>query len=94
MLNTRKQKSRPRNSRDADMLSDFEKLHKKLGSNHLERDESELSNSVRRPASPSYNALVKEEVNSLSNSREDEIRGYSGNGQPFEKDDSSSEILR
>ena len=29
-----------------------------LGSNHLEREESELTNSVRRPESPSNNALV------------------------------------
>ena len=31
-----------------------------LGNNHLEREGSELSNSVRTPEGPSYNALVIE----------------------------------
>ena len=52
-----------------------------LGSNHLDREESEISNSVRRPENPSYNALVNVDVNSHSNSREDEIRDYAGNSQ-------------
>ena len=52
-----------------------------LGSDRLEKEESEIGNSVRRPEGPSYNALVNHDVNSHSNSREDEIRCYAGNGQ-------------
>ena len=66
MPTTRKQKSKARKSRETDILSDFENLDIMPGSSHLEREESELSNSVRRPESPSYNALVNHEVNSLS----------------------------
>ena len=49
---------------------------------------------IRRPESPSYNALVKHDVNSHSKSREDEIRGDSGNGQRLREINSSSEINR
>ena len=76
MPTTRKQKSRARKSREADMPSDIENLDIMLGSNRLEREESEFCNSVRRPESPSHNALVNHEMNSHSNSREDEIRSY------------------
>ena len=65
-----------------------------LGSNQLEREESEFSNSVRRPESHSYSALVNHDVNSHSNSREDELRGYAGSGQNSENANSSSEINR
>ena len=65
-----------------------------LGSNHLERDESEFSNSVRRPESPSYNTLANHDVNFHSNSRDNEIRGYAGSGQNSGEVDSSSEINR
>ena len=51
-----------------------------LGANHFERKESEFSNSVRWPESPSYNALVMSEFNSHSNSRENEKRGFAGRG--------------
>ena len=94
MPTTRKQKSRARKSREADKLSDIENLDIMLGSNHLETEESELSNSVRRPESPSYNALVNHDVNSHSNSREDEISVFAGNGQNLREVDSSSEINR
>ena len=53
------------------MLSDIENLNKLIGSNRLESQESELSNYVRRPESPSYNALENHNVNSHSYSRED-----------------------
>ena len=59
MPTTRKQKSKARKSREADILSDIENLEKMLGSNHLERIESEINNSLRRPESPSYNALCE-----------------------------------
>ena len=58
MPTTRNQKREVRESRDADMLSSIENMDIMLGTNHFERDESELSNSVRRPESPSDNALV------------------------------------
>ena len=44
------------------MLSGIKNLDIMLGSYHLEREESELSNSVRRPKSLSYNAFVIEMV--------------------------------
>ena len=65
-----------------------------LGGNHLEREDSEHSNSVRRPENPNYNALVNHDVNSHSNSKEDEIRGYAGIGQNSREADFSSEINR
>ena len=94
MPTTMKQKSKAIKSREADMLSKIENLDIMLGSNHLERAESELSYSVRRPESPSYNALVNHNVNSHFNSREDEIRGYAGNGPNSSEIDSSKEIIR
>ena len=92
MPTTRKQQNKARKSREADMLSDIENLDILLGSIRLEREESEFSNSVRRPGSPSYNALVNHDVNSHSKSREDEIGGYAG--QNSREVDSSSEIHR
>ena len=72
-------------------MSEFENLDIMLGSNHLKREESEFSDSVRRPESLSYNALVNHDVNSHPISRENEIMGYAGNGREA---DSSSEINR
>ena len=63
MPTTRKQRSKSRKSREAEMLSDVENLVIMFCSNHLEREESELSNSVRRPECPSYNALVNYDGN-------------------------------
>ena len=65
-----------------------------LGGNHLDREESEVTNSVRRPESPSYNTLINHDVNSHSNSREGEIKGYAGSGHNSGEVDSSSEINR
>ena len=53
MSTTRKQKIKARKSIEADMLSDIENMDIMPGSNHFEREESEFSNSVRRPGSPS-----------------------------------------
>ena len=78
MPTTRKQQKEARKSGEADMLSDIGSLNIMLGSNCLKREESEFSNSVRRPESPSYNAMVNHDVSSHFNSREDEIRGYVG----------------
>ena len=94
MPTIRKQKYRARKSREADMLSDIEILDIMLGSSHLEREESELSNSVRVPESPRFSALTNHDLNSHSNSRGNEIRGYAGNGQNSRETDSSSEINR
>ena len=41
---TRKQKSKARKSREADMLSDIENIDIMLGSNHFEREASEFTN--------------------------------------------------
>ena len=79
-VSLQKQKREVRKSREADMLSDIENMDILLGTNHFERDESELSKSVGRPESPSDNALVNNESNSHSNSRENEIRRCASHG--------------
>ena len=61
------------------MLSVIENI-KTLGTNHFEREERELSNSVRRPGIPSYNALVNNESSSYSNFRENEIKCFASHG--------------
>ena len=94
MPTTRKQKSKARKSRETDMLSDFENVDTLLCSNRREREQSEFSNSVRRPEIPSYNALVNHDVNSHCISREDEVSGFAGNGQNSREAYSSSEINR
>ena len=94
MPTTRKQKKRARKSREADMLSDIENLDIRLGGNRLEWEESEFSNSVRKPENLSYNALANHDVNSHSNSRDDEIWSYVGNGQNSREVDCSSEMNR
>ena len=53
MTKTRKQKGRARKWREANMLSFIENLDIMRCSNHLEREGSEFSNTVRRPESPS-----------------------------------------
>ena len=70
MPTTKKQKSKARKSKEADVLSDIENLDIMFGSNHLEREESNFSNSVHRPECPRYNALVNHDVSSHSNSRD------------------------
>ena len=50
------------------------------------------SATLNQPESPRYNALVKHDVISHSNSRKDEIGGYTGNGRNSIEVDSSSEI--
>ena len=54
-------------------LSDIENLDIMLVCNRLGREESEFSSSVRTPEISSYNALVNHDVNSHSNSREEEL---------------------
>ena len=61
-------------SREADMLSDIENLDVMLGGNHLERDESDISNYGRRPESPSYDTLLNQTSISNPNSLETEFR--------------------
>ena len=50
MLTTKKQKSKARKSREADMLSDIENMDIMLCTNDFE---SEFSNLIRMPESPS-----------------------------------------
>ena len=80
MHTTRNKKSRARKLTEADMMSDVENLVIMLGSNLFERDESEFSNSTRRPESPSYNTLMNKESIFHSNYRENEIRDFVVNG--------------
>ena len=91
MPTTREQK-KARKSRGAEMFSDIENFDIMLGEINPDREESELSNSVRRPENTRYNALVNHGVKSLSNSTEDDIRGYARNGRNSGEVDSSSEI--
>ena len=64
-----------------------------LGSNHFEKEESELSNCSRSESS-SYNALTNHDSNCHSYSRENEIRGFVGNCQNSREADSNSESNR
>ena len=76
------------------MLSDIENLDVILGGNHLERDESEISNYGRRPESRSYDTLLNRNSNSHPNSHETEIRTYVQSGQSSRESDSGSEFNR
>ena len=91
---TRKQKSKVRKSREADILSDIENMDILLGFNHFEREEGELiSNSVRRPESPGYNALVNRNQNRIP-TRENEIRGFASLGHNSGRTESSCDFNR
>ena len=72
MPTTRKQK-KPRKSTGAEMLSDIENLDIILGGNHLDRQGSEFSDSIRRPDSPNFNAPDKVEKHSYPNSMENTL---------------------
>ena len=90
MHTTRKQK-KARQSRGVERLSDIENLDIMLGSDHLERGESEFGDSFRRPDSPKYNAL--EEENYL-NSRENRSSNSANYGHNSAGTDSSAEFNR
>ena len=60
---TIKQKSKTRKSREADMISDLENMDVLIENSHYERADSEFGNSIRRPESPSYDALVDHNSN-------------------------------
>ena len=94
MPTTREQKSKARKSREAGMQPDLENTDIMLGSNHFEREDSEFGNPAIRPESPSYYALVDDITNSHSNSGENEIRRFAGNGQSSGNICSSSEMNR
>ena len=65
-----------------------------IGSGLFQRENSEFGNSVRRPEIPSFDALIDHNSNSHSNSRENEIRGFTGNGRKNTQVDSGSEFIR
>ena len=44
------------------MLSDIENLDMMLGGNHLEKEGSELNDSIRRPCSPNFEAPEKKRI--------------------------------
>ena len=62
--------------------------------NHFEREDSEFGNSVRRPGSPSYDALIDHTANSNSNSDKNVIKRFAVNGPHSKEIHSSSEINR
>ena len=93
MPNTRKQK-KARKSRGVEMLSDIENLDIMLGGNHLERGESEFSDSIRRPNSPNCNALEDDEEDNYLNSRENRSSNSANYGLNSAGTDSSAEINR
>ena len=90
----REPKGKARKSRKADMLSDMENMDIMLSRNHFEREDREFNNSDRRPESTSSNASKNYDSNSHSTSRENEFRGFAGNGQNSREADSNSEINR
>ena len=69
MPTSRKQK-KARKSRGAEMLSDIENLDIILGGNHLEREGSEFSDSIRKHDSPNFNAPENDEESIYPNFRE------------------------
>ena len=69
MPSTRKQE-KARKSRVTEMLSDIENLDIMLRGNHLEREGSEFSGSIRRPDSPNFNAPENIEEDMYPNCRE------------------------
>ena len=77
MPTSKNQKSEARKSREADLTSDIENM---LSSNYVEREESEISNSVRKSETPSCNALTNHDLNFHSNTRDNVISGYARNG--------------
>ena len=87
MLVTRKEKSKARLSRDADMISKLENMDVMIGNGHFKRKDSEFENS-------SYDAPNDYNSNSHTNSRENEIRGLAGNVRNTTEADSSSELNR
>ena len=70
---TTKQKSKTNRSIEADMISDVENLDVRIGSGNYEWEESEFE-------SPSYVASIDPNSTSTTNSRVNEIRGFTGNG--------------
>ena len=77
---TRKQKNKIRRSRESEMTSDLEKMDETVGCSHYKREDSEFGNSVSRPKRSSYDVSVNHNANTHSKSRENKIKGFSGNG--------------
>ena len=65
-----------------------------IGNGHFERDDSEFRNSVRWPESPRYDALIDHNGHSHSNSSENEVKGFTGNGRNTTEVDSGCEPNR
>ena len=91
MATTRKQK-KARKYTGSEMLSDIENPDFVLGANHLEREESEYSNSIRRSGSPSYIAPENNEENSYPNSGEKRSSNSANYGHNSAGTDSSAEF--
>ena len=83
--------SEAKKSKEADMISDSENLDVMVVSDHFESENSEFGFLVRRP---SYDDLIDHNSNSHSNSRDNEIRWFTGNGQNTPEIDSGSELKR
>ena len=76
------------------MISGLENMDVMIGSSLYEREGSEFGNSVRRPESRSNDTLVDHNSNNHSNSRENEIRAFAGNGQISEEISANNEMNR
>ena len=59
LMPTTKKQKKARKCRGAEMLSDIANLDFIVGGNHLEREGSEFSDSIRRPDSPNYDRPEK-----------------------------------
>ena len=82
MLTTRKQKNRARNSGEADMLSVIENKAIML----------ERKTNLAIQSGDQKFLVTNHDSNARSNSGENEIRGFAGNGRNLREADSSSEI--
>ena len=76
------------------MLYDIENRDIMLGSNHLDREGSKFSDSIRRPDSPNFNAPENNEENSYPNSRENRSSNSINYGRTSAGTDSSDEFYR
>ena len=62
------------------MISDLENMNALIESIHYEGEDRHYGKSARRPERPSYDTLVDHYCNSYSNTRENGIKGFAGNG--------------
>ena len=77
---TRKQKGKGRKSRQADIMSVSEHFIVMITSSHFERGQSDLDDLIARPDNQCCGNSVEPNSHGNTNSKDNEIRGFSANG--------------